>query len=298
MAEVNELIFEQQWHGRNVKIDESGKEAQKIKKGAKEALVLTNRILMLNELFEVELGGAGGFKGVKGEVKARMKGKESVRIGVTVQNPKEVCSVPQSMKRTNSGTWMMKSEEIIENGETVQSLQKYNLKEVSIGDRVGIVRVPEFNGSLVVYINGAPIGVIATSVPAKVYGFIELQGDCEHISLCTSRTIKNEALPTEIRAMREREMEIRKLQQQLMEKDDLVQILEDQLEMMRKQLLAKQSSSNGSHDQNGTEHRETQTAQNGKLNHTDGGESIGGDSTSSSSRQRRRRRKMGCCTVS
>ena len=40
---------------------------------------------MLNELFEVELGGAGGFKGVKGEVKARMKGKESVRIGVTVQ---------------------------------------------------------------------------------------------------------------------------------------------------------------------------------------------------------------------
>ena len=32
MAEVNELIFEQQWHGRNVKIDESGKEAQKIKK--------------------------------------------------------------------------------------------------------------------------------------------------------------------------------------------------------------------------------------------------------------------------
>ena len=53
-------------------------------RGAKEALVVTNRQMTSNELFEVEVGGACGFKGVKGEMKAMLKGKESVRIGVTV----------------------------------------------------------------------------------------------------------------------------------------------------------------------------------------------------------------------
>ena len=44
---------------------------------------MTNRQLTSNELFEVEVGGASGFKGVKGEMKAMLKGKESIRIGVT-----------------------------------------------------------------------------------------------------------------------------------------------------------------------------------------------------------------------
>lgn len=53
-------------------------------RGAKEALVVTNRPIVSNELFEISVGGGSGFKGVKGEMKARLKGKESVRIGVTV----------------------------------------------------------------------------------------------------------------------------------------------------------------------------------------------------------------------
>ena len=53
-------------------------------RGAKEALVVTNRPLVSNELFEIEVGGGTGFKGVKGEMKAMLRGKESVRIGMTV----------------------------------------------------------------------------------------------------------------------------------------------------------------------------------------------------------------------
>jgi len=53
-------------------------------RSAKEALVVTNRPLVSNELFEVQVGGGKSFKGVKGEMKAMMKGKESIRIGVTV----------------------------------------------------------------------------------------------------------------------------------------------------------------------------------------------------------------------
>ena len=46
--------------------------------------MVTNRPLATNELFEIEVGGGHGFKGVRGEMKAILKGKESIRIGVTV----------------------------------------------------------------------------------------------------------------------------------------------------------------------------------------------------------------------
>ena len=45
------------------------------------------------------------------------------------------------------------------------------------------MRVPEFNGSLVVFVNGAPLGVIATDVAENVYGFVELQGECERVAI-------------------------------------------------------------------------------------------------------------------
>lgn len=59
-----------------------------------------------------------------------------------------------------------------------------------MGTRVGIMRVPEFNGSLLIFIDGAPIGIIATGVPEKVYGFVELQGDCEKVCLSPVRSIQ------------------------------------------------------------------------------------------------------------
>ncbi len=62
---------------------------------------------------------------------------------------------------------------------------------MQINDRVGIIRVPEFNGSLIIYINGAPIGIIATSVPDRVYGFVELQGECERVALTRNRLVKH-----------------------------------------------------------------------------------------------------------
>ena len=39
---------------------------------------------------------------------------------------------PPSMKRMNSGTWLMKGEEVIENGESLITYAKYNLKELAV----------------------------------------------------------------------------------------------------------------------------------------------------------------------
>ena len=62
---------------------------------------------------------------------------------------------------------------------------------VQTGDRVGIIRLPEFNGSLVIYVNGAPIGIIATGVAENVYGFVEMQEDCEKVCMQGNRSVQN-----------------------------------------------------------------------------------------------------------
>jgi len=69
-----------------------------------------------------------------------------------------------------------------------------------------------------------------------------------------------EVLPDEIRAVRERDAEIRSLKKQLVEKDELVQVLEGQMETLRKQLMSSKSSRTRSPVmQQEKETRETQT---------------------------------------
>ena len=69
-----------------------------------------------------------------------------------------------------------------------------------------------------------------------------------------------EVLPDEIRAVRERDAEIRSLKKQLVGKDELVQVLEGQMETLRKQLMSSKSSRTRSPVmQQEKETRETQT---------------------------------------
>ena len=71
-----------------------------------------------------------------------------------------------------------------------------------------------------------------------------------------------EVLPDEIRSVRERDAEIRSLKKQLVEKDELVQVLEGQMETLRKQLMSSKSSRTRSPvAQQEKETRETQTRQ-------------------------------------
>ena len=45
------------------------------------------------------------------------------------------------------------------------------------------MRCPEFDGSLLFYLNQECIGIMATSVPDKVYAFIEMNENCERVTL-------------------------------------------------------------------------------------------------------------------
>lgn len=48
---------------------------------------------------------------------------------------------------------------------------------------MGVVREPEFGGSLIITINGAPIGIIATGVPEFVYAFVEIFGEVDRVKI-------------------------------------------------------------------------------------------------------------------
>ena len=58
------------------------------------------------------------------------------------------------------------------------------------GDRLGTMRVPEFGGSLIIFINGMSIGVMATGLPEELYGFVELRGDNDRVAITENSTVE------------------------------------------------------------------------------------------------------------
>jgi len=95
-----------------------------------------------------------------------------------------------------------------------------------------------------------------------------------------------EALPIEIRSLREKEAEIRNLRKQLVEKDELVKILEGQMETLRRQLMSSRASQ-GSQLSSEKETRETQTGQRAQS-----------PGKSGSPTPTRRRKRAACCVIS
>ena len=50
-------------------------------------------------------------------------------------------SAQHSMKRMNSGTWMMMSEAIVENSEVKQTFQRYSLKELTVREQERAMKI-------------------------------------------------------------------------------------------------------------------------------------------------------------
>ena len=52
------------------------------------------------------------------------------------------------------------------------------------GERVGVMRTQE--GSLMVYINGRQVGTAATDLPPRLYGIVDLYGQCAEVKITSS----------------------------------------------------------------------------------------------------------------
>lgn len=243
------LGFDQQYHGRNVTVTGGGKSASKVKKAQKEAVLVSSRPLYNNELFEIELGNEveSMVSSTGGSMKRRKASAGAIRIGVTGHRPSDLWhNFPQTMKKMNSATWMMSGDTYLENGEIVSTFTKHNLKELQFGEKVGVMRCPEFEGSLLFYINQECIGILANSIPDKVFAFVELHGECERVTITPVHSIPQENLPIEIREVREKEAEMRRHKKTIQEKEEVIQVLEKRIDELNAQITTMQASNKAS----------------------------------------------------
>ncbi|CAG9771302.1 unnamed protein product [Ceutorhynchus assimilis] len=131
-------------------------------------VVLTARPLKTGEFFEIKLD------------KVVTKWAGSIEMGVTTHSPMEL-EFPFTMTNVRSGTWMMTGSGIMHNGTIIQEQYGVNLDRLQVGDRVGLVR--KENGQLHFFVNGVDQGSAASNVPEKLYGVIDLYGQCVAVSL-------------------------------------------------------------------------------------------------------------------
>ena len=113
--------------------------------------------------------------------------------------------------------------------------------------------------------------------------------------MTTSSLLSQEAMPIEIRAMRERDHEIKELEKRLEEKDEIVATLQGQMEMMRKQVIMMKTSmmrKRSSNNLDVTKDTETQTTPSLANGHQYS------RSPSTSPSRSSHRRKQNCCTIS
>lgn len=89
------------------------------------AVVLTNRFLKTNELFEVHID------------KQVEKWAGSLEIGVTIHSP-ESLELPSTMTNITTGTWMMSGGGIVNNGVTTIEEYGHSLEDLKVFKNVFI----------------------------------------------------------------------------------------------------------------------------------------------------------------
>ncbi|KAG6443228.1 hypothetical protein O3G_MSEX002723 [Manduca sexta] len=124
-------------------------------------VVMTNRTLRTNELFQVRLD------------LVIPKWAGSIEIGVTQQSANEI-QLPYRMSNAKSGTWAVTGEDVIRDGTIIIPQYVRNLNRLVEGDTVGVIR--KDLGILHFYVNGVDQGPAAFNIPEHVFGIIDLYG--------------------------------------------------------------------------------------------------------------------------
>lgn len=132
------------------------------------AVVLTNRPLKINEVFEVRID------------KMVTKWAGSIEIGVTTHAPTKL-EYPSTMTNVRSGTWIMTGNGVMHNGTSVIDDYGQNLDKLQAGDRVGVV-IRE-GGALHFLVNGEDQGEAGTGLPGNLYAVIDLYGQATQATI-------------------------------------------------------------------------------------------------------------------
>ncbi|CAK1555013.1 unnamed protein product [Leptosia nina] len=124
-------------------------------------IVMTNRTLRTNELFQVRL-----------EL-VIPKWAGSVEIGVTQYSSNDI-KMHFKMSNAKAGTWVMAGEDVLRDGSVIIPKYVRNLNRLCEGDTVGVMR--KDMGILHFFVNGVDQGPAAFNIPEHVFGVLDLYG--------------------------------------------------------------------------------------------------------------------------
>lgn len=134
-------------------------------------IVMTNRTLKTNELFQVRLD----------LVVPKWAG--SIEIGVTQLSFHDI-QFPFKMSNAKFGTWAVTGEDVMRDGTILIPQYIRNLNKLVEGDTVGVMRTE--NGILHFFINGIDQGPAAFNVPDFIYGIIDLYGRAAQVTIMST----------------------------------------------------------------------------------------------------------------
>lgn len=157
-------------HGTNASVMNNGKTAARPNATGEfnDAIVMSNRPLRDNELFEVAIE----------RMVDRWSG--SIEAGVTLIKPEEL-EFPATMTDIEYDTWMLSGSAIMQDGSTIRNGYPLDLDCVSVGCRIGMMRTSE--GNLHYYLNGIDQGVVCRDLPPGLYAVIDLYGQCAQVTI-------------------------------------------------------------------------------------------------------------------
>ncbi|XP_071805443.1 neuralized-like protein 4 isoform X2 [Asterias amurensis] len=160
----NDALLFHRRHGTLISIINNGRTAERgnARDEFNNGVVMTNRLLRSNELFEIRID------------KLIDKWSGSIEIGVTTHNP-DTLDFPSTMTNLRSGTIMMSGCGILTNGKgTTREYGEFDLDDLAEGDRIGVMR--KANGDLHFFINGRDQGRAASNAPHIIFGVVDLYG--------------------------------------------------------------------------------------------------------------------------
>lgn len=156
--------------GENIAVMCAGKKAKRLDplQCFNHGVVLTSQPLQDDELFEVRLDSKVG----------RWLG--SLDIGATTVSAENM-QFPSTITSFSQGTtFVLSSDKILNNGKEMTTISK-NLENLSVGDRVGVMR--KADNTLHFFVNGVDVGKRIKTIPLVLYAIVDVFGQAEEVTI-------------------------------------------------------------------------------------------------------------------
>ncbi|CAL1286035.1 unnamed protein product [Larinioides sclopetarius] len=138
--------------------------------GYNHGIVISSKALLCEEVFQVQLDNL------------HSDWSGSLRIGVTCQNPDQIC-LPSSSLLLKENTWIVSGDCVFYNGVKIKSNYCTSLNSLKSRHKIGIKIDAERN--LHLFVNNIDQGIAAEDISQPVYAIVDVYGKCKQVTFTT-----------------------------------------------------------------------------------------------------------------